>query len=172
MKCISSRSAKYLGLFTVLFFLATMQYCWANPVPMGQAMLDEFGKPVLAAEIVIVILEMFLLRWLLALDWPKALGISFIANLISLAGGAILFDELEYRVTTTVELFLGLNLTVELIEIIIILLTLLAFAILIEGLTIKIFNWRLGLKKILKASLVANAISYPLFIVFMVLLIG
>jgi hypothetical protein len=96
---------------------------------------------------------------------------AFMANLVSLVGGALLVDKVAYGVANTAELFLGTGLTGELVGGIIFLLILLLFAILIEGLTIKVFNWRLGGKRIVKASVIANCISYPPFIAFMALVI-
>jgi hypothetical protein len=164
-------TAKYLGLFAGLFFLAAAQYCWANPAPVGQTMLIDLLKPVLVAEAGIVILEMFLLRWLLALTWRGALQTAFMANLVSLVGGALLVDKVAYGVATTSEVFLGTGMTGELAGGIIVLLILLLFAMLLEGLTIKIFNWRLAGRRIVKASVIANCISYPPFIAFMALAI-
>jgi hypothetical protein len=153
MKNPPTWTAKYLVLFAGLFFLAGMRYCWADPLPAkfgGE--LDYHFIKVIIGEAVVVVLEMFLLRWLLALGWGKALITSFLANLVSAVFGAILFAPVPL---------------IHLATMIFIFFSSLVIAFLIEGLVIWLLNRPLGLERAAKASIIVNGISYPLFTLYL-----
>jgi hypothetical protein len=152
MKNRCAKSVKYLGLFAGLFFLAAAQSCRADPVPakFGGELNYHLAK-VIIGEIAVIILEMFLLRRLLAIGWRKALATSFLANLASAVFGAILFAPVPL---------------IHLATMIFIFFSSLVIAFLIEGLVIWLLNRPLGLERAVKSSIIANCISYPLFTIY------
>lgn len=163
MKSRHARFAKYLIVFVGLFFFAGVRYCWADPSPgedTGHIVQLSLG------EGLVVVLEMFLLRWLLEISLLRALGTSLLANLASVLAGPTLFDFSDSILSNFG--WFSFEADNPLATLLYFLIPLI-FAIPLEGIVIGVLNWQAGGKRILKASVIVNCISYPLFWGYMVL---
>jgi hypothetical protein len=172
MKSRNARFAQYLGIFSCLFFVASAQYCQAELITTGKG-LAYYKFPLLIIAGLTLVLEMFLLRWLLAVSLPKALTTAFLANLASAVAGPKLSDFSYFIFLHLYVIFQDwvarTLLSLVLLPLLFLLIGLLSI-IPLEFPIIWILNRPAGWKRALKASVVVNCLSSPLLFAYLIML--
>jgi hypothetical protein len=169
MKSRRARFAKYLGIFAGLFFVASIQCCQAELITMGKG-LAYYKFPLLILAGLVVVLEMFLLRWLLEINLPRALTTAFLANLASAVAGPKLSDFIDFILFHLYPIFPGFGPGTLLLQFDSSILIPLLFVILLKFPIIWILNRPEGWKRVLEVSAIVNCLTSPLLIAYLMLL--